>query len=308
MVSGLAVCSEGGKQAPEAPRLPPPSDPRYDAAMIRPVVPLALVILAAPARADGPAWKFDKDQPPLTYLVRLQHAEGKADVVLLELTLKVALKEAAEGGATFEISWPTAKVTRTVAGKKHVYDAAKPGAASPASACFADLAGKSATAVVSSGGELKSLEGLARPSPGDFTAEGASRDRMLGEALLGEVIVKLFRLPGASSYACGVVCPLGNAVGGCHLVEQTKMTQEMAAKVPVGGFNRAWTSTLTSDGGSISAGGATLALKGGQAGTGKGAGVYGPGALVSLDDAVQYQMPTAAQPVAIRRALKIAAK
>jgi hypothetical protein len=141
-------------------------------------------------------------------------------------------------------------------------------------------------------------------------SEGGDRDRMIGEALLGEVVVKLFRLPGGSSYAYGVICALGNAIGGCHLSDKTKMTRETPTKTPPGGghVNRVWTSALESDGGSISAGGVTLKLTGGQVGTGKGSGVYGPGALVSLDDLVQYEMPTAVRTAPFKRALKIVRK
>lgn len=279
---------------------------------------LAIGTFVATANAQAPAWKFDEDQPPLTYQVRLQHEEGKGvDLVLLEVTLRTNLKAvSAEGDGTFELTWAGVKVSRTVAGKKHIYDSAKPGAApSPEIAGFADVAGKTATAVVSSGGELKSLQGaLSRvPSPGDFMAEGADRHRLMAEALLGEMVVKLFRQPGTRCYSYGVICPLGNAVAGCHLAEQTKVTKESVTvecegptKMSGGCYvTRIWTSTVESDGGSVQAGGVTLTLKEGQAGVGKGTGIYRPGCLVSLDESVAYEMPTPSGTVKFKRALKI---
>lgn len=280
--------------------------------MLRALGLLAVAIgtFAAAANAQGPTWKFDKDQPPLTYQVRLMHEEGKGvDVVSLDVSLRTTLKAvSAEGDATFELLWTGVKVARTVAGKKHSYDSAKPGAApSPQVLGFAEVAGKTATATVSSGGEL-SLEGApARvPSPGDFLVEGADRDRLIAEALLGEIVAKLFRQPGTRSCSFGVICPFGNAVAGCHLSEQTDVKQETPAKMPGGAHvNRTWSTTLESDGGSIRAGGATLTLKGGRAGTGKGSGVYGPACLVSLDEAVAYEMPTGSGTAKFKRSLKI---
>lgn len=272
---------------------------------------LAIGTFAATANAQAPTWKFDKDQPPLTYQVRLQHEEGKGvDIVLLEVTLRETLKAvSAEGDATFELLWAGVKVTRTVAGKKHIYDSSKPGTApSPAVRGFAEVAGKTTTATVSSGGELKGLEGaLSRvPSPGDFMAEGADRDRLIAEALLGEIVVKLFRQPGTRCFSYGIICPLGNAVAGCHLSEQSEVKQETPAKMPGGGYvNRTWASTVESDGGSISAGGATLKLKEGKAGVGKGSGIYGPSYLVSLDESVAYEMPSPSGTAKFKRALKI---
>ena len=280
---------------------------------------LAIGTFAATTNAQAPAWKFDKDQPPLTYQVRLGHEEGKGvDNVLLEVTLRATLKAvSAEGDGTFELTWAAVKVSRTVAGKKHIYDSAKPGAApSPEIAGFAEVAGKTATAVVSSGGELKSLEGaLSRvPSPGDFLAEGADRDRMIAEALLGEIVVKLFRQPGTRCTSYGIICPLGNAVADCHLSEQTKVTKESVTVTCEGPtkmsgdcyVTRIWTSIVESDGGSINAGGATLTLKDGRAGVGKGTGIYDPGCLRSLDESVAYEMPTPSGTVKFKRALKIA--
>jgi len=271
---------------------------------------VAIGAFAAVANAQAPTWKFDKDQPPLGYQVRLQHEEGKADVILLEIALRAALKAvSAEGDATFELGWTSVKVTRTLGGKKHIYDSAKPGTAPPPAVMgFAEVAGKTATVTVSDTGAVKSVEGALPgvPRPGDFLAEGADRNRMIADALLGEIVVKLFRLPGTTCASYGVICPLGNAVAGCHLSEQTKVTQEAPAKMPGGGYvNRVWTTTLESDGGSIGAGGVTLKLKGGQAGKGKGTGIYGPGCLVSLDESVAYDMPTASGAAKFKRALKI---
>jgi hypothetical protein len=272
---------------------------------------LAIGTFAAVADPQGPSWTFDKDQPPLGYHVRLLHEEGKADVILLEVALRATLKAvSAEGDATFELGWTGVKVTRTLAGKKHLYDSAKPGAApSPEVRGFAEVAGKTATVTVSNTGQVKSVEGAPPgvPGPGDFLAEGADRNRMIADALLGEIVVRLFRLPGTKCTSYGVICALGNAVAGCHLSEQTKVTQETPAKMPGGGYvNRVWTTKLESDGGSIRAGGVTLALTGGQAGAGRGTGVYGPACLVSLDESVAYDMPTASGPAKFKRALKIA--
>ncbi len=272
---------------------------------------VAIGAFAAVANAQGPAWKFDKDQPPLGYQVRLQHEEGKgADVVLLDVALRVTLKEvSAEGDATFQLEWTGVKVTRTVAGKKHVFDSAKaPAAPSAEVKGFAEVAGKTTTVAVSSAGEVKQVEGglPGVPRPGDFLAEGADRHQLIAHALLGEVVVRLFRLPGTRCASYGIICPLGNAVAGCHLAEQTKVTQETPAKMPGGGYvNRAWTTIVESDGGSIRAGGATLTLKGGQAGTGKGSGIYGPACLVSLDESLAYEMPTPSAVAKFKRAVKI---
>ncbi len=281
--------------------------------MLRAIGLLAFAIgmFAAVTNAQAPTWKFDKDQGPLAYQVRLLHEEGKAvDVVLLDVALRATIKEvSAEGDATFQLVWTSVKVTRTVGGKKHLYDSAKPAAAPSADVKgFAEVAGKTVTVTVSSAGEVKGVEGAPPgvPGPGDFLAEGADRDRMIADALLGEIVVKLFRLPGTKCASYGIICPLGNAVAGCHLSEQTKVTQETPAKMPGGGYvNRAWTTTVESDGGSTRAGGATLTLKGGQAGTGKGSGIYGPACLVSLDESVAYEMPTPSVAAKFKRALKI---
>jgi hypothetical protein len=129
----------------------------------------------------------------------------------------------------------------------------------------------------------------------------------MGQALLGEVVVKLFRLPGARGYSYGVICPLGNAVAGCHLSQETKNEKEFPAKDgDVSCVKREWTAALQSDGGSFRAGGATLTLKAGVAGTGKGTGVYAPGYLVSLEERVAYDMPTANGVAKIKRSLQIA--
>ncbi|MCK6459262.1 MAG: hypothetical protein L6Q95_05135, partial [Planctomycetes bacterium] len=144
------------------------------------------------------------------------------------------------------------------------------------------------------------------PGPGDFLMEGADRDKVLADALVAEIVVKLFRLPGAGGYRCGVVCLLGKAVAGCHLSEETEMKQESATRHDGAAcLRRTWTGTLASEGGSLRAGGATLTLREGEAGTVRGEGIHAPGHPVSIKETIEYEMPTPARTAKVKRSLEI---
>ncbi|HEX5136764.1 MAG TPA: hypothetical protein VFY93_07330 [Planctomycetota bacterium] len=280
---------------------------------MRRLFPLAFAVgtLAGAARAEAPTWEFAEGQAPLRYEASLEHDESgnDNDRISLDLTLQLDLREKSpEGEGTFEITVVGVKVERNVAGRRHAFDSAKGKSAPQPVAAFADFSGGTITATVARGGEVKSVGGaLARvPGPGDFLAEGADRDKLLADALVAEVVVKLFRLPGAAGYRCGVICLLGKAVAGCHLTEKTEPKQESSTRH--GGapcVRRTWTETLESEGGTLRSGGATLALRKGEAGAGRGEGIYAPGYPVSIKDTVEYEMPTAARTAKFKRSLEI---
>jgi hypothetical protein len=270
---------------------------------------LAIGTFASGARAGAPAWEFAAGQAPLRYEASVRHEEGGADRIALDLTLDLELKAVTPAGeGTWAITVAGVKVERNVDGRRHAFDSAKGKVAPPPVAPFAAFAGKSIDATVAPGGEVRSLAGaIARvPGPGDFLMEGADRDRVLADALLADLVVKLFRLPGAGGYRCGVVCVLGNAVAGCHLSETTVPKQESATRHDgVACVRRTWTGTLESDGGSLRAGGATLTLREGEAGTGRGEGTYAAGHPVSVKDTVEYEMPTPGRKAKFKRSLEI---
>lgn len=271
---------------------------------------LAIGTLTPTARAEAPAWEFAAGGAPLCYGVSLKHDESGSDRISIDLTLQLDLKAvnpAREG--TWEISVLDLKVERNVDGRRHAFDSTKGKPAPQPVAPFAEFAGKRIDATVAPGGEVKSVAGaLTRvPGPGDFLMEGADRDKVLADALLAEIVVKLFRLPGAGGYRCGVVCLLGKAVAGCHLSEETELKQVSATRhdgAPC--VRRTWTGTLASEGGSLRAGGATLALREGEAGTGRGEGIHAPGHPVSLKETIEYEMPTPARTAKFKRSLEIA--
>jgi hypothetical protein len=270
----------------------------------------AIGALASAVRADAPKWEFAAGQAPLRYEASLKHDEGGSDRISLDLTLQLDLKAVSpEGEGTWEITVVDVKVERNVDGRRHAFDSTKGKQAPQPVVPFADFAGKKVDAKVAPGGEVKSLAGaLARvPGPGEFLMEGADRDKVLADALLGEIVVKLFRLPGAGGYRCGVICLLGEAVGGCHLSEKTELKQESATRhdgTPC--VRRTWTGTLECEGGSLRAGRATLTLREGEIGTGRGEGIYAPGHPISLKDKVEYEMPTPARTVKFKRSIEIA--
>jgi hypothetical protein len=275
---------------------------------MRPRVSLvAVALLATGARAERPEWTFDEAQEPIRYQVRLEHEEkgDDTDKVSLDLGLELRLRSVAEGDGTWEVSIQHVDVERVVGGKKRAFDSRKKGREpAPAVRWFAELAEKKLDVTVSKGGDLKAVTGALAgvPGPGDFLAEGADLDKLVAEALLGEVVAKLFRLPGARGYGYGVICRLGNAVAGCHLSQETEQKREHPAKH---GVKREWAATLQSDGGSIRAGGVTLTLREGKAGGGSGTGVYAPGYLVSLEEKLEYEMPTPGRTAKFKRSLKV---
>lgn len=271
---------------------------------------LAIGTLASAARAEAPAWEFAAGGAPLRYEVSVKHEEGGSDKISLDLTLQLDLKtvSAAREG-TWEITVVDLKIERNVDGRRHAFDSAKGKPAPQPVAPFAGFAGGRIDATVAPGGEVKGLAGaLTRvPGPGEFLMEGADRDKILADALLAEIVVKLFRLPGAGGYRCGVVCPLGpKAVAGCHLSEETELKEEAATRhagAPC--LRRTWTATLASEGGSLRAGGATLTLREGEAGTGRGEAIHAPGHPVSLKETIEYEMPTPARTARFKRSLEV---
>lgn len=272
---------------------------------------LAVAALASATRAEGPAWEFNPGQAPLRYTVSLEHEESgnDRDKIVLDLAVQLDLKSVSPAGdGIWEITLAEVKAERNVDGRRHAFDSTKGKAAPEPLAPFAEMAGKKILATVARGGDLKGVSGALErvPSPGDFMAEGANRDKLLAEALLGDLVAKLFRLPGAGGYRCGVVCVLGNAVAGCHLSESTELRQESATKKDgVACVRRTWADRLESDGGSIRAGGKTLTLREGDAGTGQGEGIYAPGYPVSLKDKVEYEMPTASRTAKFKRTVEV---
>ncbi len=272
---------------------------------------LAIGMLAFTARAEAPAWEFAAGGAPLRYEVSLKHEEGGSDRISLDLTLQLDLKavSAAREG-TWDITAVHVKVERNVDGRRHAFDSAKGKPAPGPVAPFADFANGRIEATVMPGGEVRSLAGaLTRvPGPGDFLMEGADRDKVLADALLAEIVVKLFRLPGAGGYRCGVICVLGRkAVAGCHLSEETELKEESATRhdgQPC--VRRTWKGTLASEGGSLRAGGETLTLREGEAGTGRGEAIHAPGHPVSLKETIEYEMPTPARTAKFKRSLEVA--
>jgi hypothetical protein len=269
----------------------------------------ALGALAWTARGEAPAWEFAAGEAPLRYEVSVKHDESGTDKVSLDLTLQLDLKAVSpEGEGTWEITVIDVKVERNALGRRHAFDSTKGKPAPQPVAPFADFAGKKIDATVTRGGEVKSLAGaLTRvPGPGEFLVEGADRDKLLADALLAEIVVKLFRLPGGAGYRCGVICELGTSVAGCHLSEKTEVKQESATRHNGAAcVRRTWTETLESEGGTLRAGGATLTLRAGEAGTGRGEGIHAPGHPVSLKDTVEYEMPTPARTAKFKRSIEI---
>jgi len=270
-----------------------------------------LCSLAAAAPADAPAWEFAALPAPLSYRVTLDHEENSndRDKISLDLLLQLDCKTvSAAGEGTWEITVAGMKVERNVGGRLHVFDSTKGKPAPEPVLPFADVSGKKIVATVARGGEVKSLSGaLTRlPGPGDFLMEGADRDKVLAEALLAEVVVKLFRLPGSGGYRCGVLCMLGKAVAGCHLKEKVELKQESATRRDGAECTRrTWTETLESEGGTLRSGGQTLTLREGEAGDGRGEGIYAPGHPVSIRDEVRYEMPTATRTARFKRTLEV---
>ena len=96
------------------------------------------------------------------------------------------------------------------------------------------------------------------------------------------------------------------AVAGCHLSEETELKEEAATRhagAPC--LRRTWTATLASEGGSLRAGGATLTLREGEAGTGRGEAIHAPGHPVSLKETIEYEMPTPARTARFKRSLEV---
>jgi len=276
-------------------------------------IPLAFFLgaLAGAAGAEPPAWEFAAGQAPLRYTVRLRHDQSgnDSDRISLDLTMELTLKAVSPAGdGTWAIAVVDAQVERNVDGKRYAFDSTKGKPAPQPVLAFAEFTGKTIEATVARGGEVKSVSGALKsvPGPGDFMAEGADRDKLLADALLAEVVLKMFRLPGAGGYRCGVICMLGKAVAGCHLSEKIESKQESATRHDATQcVRRMWTETLESEGGSLRSGSATLTLREGEAGTGRGEGLYAPGYPVWLKDTVEYEMPTATRTARFKRSLEI---
>ena len=275
---------------------------------------LAALSYSAAVGAETPKWSFDKNQAQLTYTVTLEHEEKRnvTDKTTLDLTLAVKLENVAEdGSAQWSIAVRDLRVRRQIDKKKHKWDSKQHKGKEPAHSIrwLAGLAAKEIKVTVGQDGKLKKLEGAAKSVPHhDFMLGGADLDEVMGQGLLNQVLVCLFRHPSVGKgYAYGALSLLGRSVCGNHLVQTSTLKKEKEIRHDnVLTVKREWTAVLVSDGGSMSAGGKKLTLRGGEIGKGKGSGIYAPGYLISLDESVKYEHPTPTRMASFKRRLRIA--